>query len=226
MLITIPDVLDANQLAQCRQLLREAQWEDGSRTAGYIAQRAKRNQQLALDDPLARRLGDMILGVLAQNQMFIAAALPAKILPPRFNRYEDSGHYGNHIDNAVFVVPGTSERVRSDVSCTLFLNEPDDYDGGELTIEDTYGTRRIKLPAGHMVVYPGTSLHHVTPVTRGARVASFFWVQSLVRHAHQRAILWELDQSIQDVAMRIEDPAELARLSGVYHNLVREWADI
>ncbi|MDX3893974.1 Fe2+-dependent dioxygenase [Pusillimonas sp.] len=225
MLITIPDVLDANQLALCRRLLQEAQWEDGSQTAGYIAQRAKQNRQLALNDPIATRLGDLILGELGRNQSFIAAALPAKILAPRFNRYENSGHYGNHIDNAVFVAPGTAQRVRSDVSCTLFLSDPGDYEGGELTIEDTYGTRQIKLPAGHMVVYPGTSLHHVTPVTRGVRVASFFWVQSMVRYAHQRAILWELDQSIQEIAMQTDDPSRLARLSGVYHNLIREWAD-
>lgn len=225
MLITIPDVLDAETLATCRQLLRDARWQDGGATAGYIAQGAKNNQQLALDDPLARRLGEVILGALSQNQTFIAAALPAQVLPPRFNRYENSGHYGNHIDNAVFVVPGTSQRIRSDVSCTLFFSDPDEYEGGELTIEDTYGTRQVKLPAGHMVVYPGTSLHHVTPVTKGARVASFFWVQSMVRHAQQRAILWDLDQSIQQMATQLDDPTNLARLSGVYHNLIREWAD-
>lgn len=226
MLITIPDVLDANQLALCRQLLQEAEWEDGAKTAGYIAVQTKQNLQLPLDSPQAQRMADLILNVLVQNQVFIAAALPAKILPPRFNRYENSGHYGNHIDNAVFAAPGTPQRVRSDVSCTLFLSEPDEYEGGELSIEDTYGTRRVKLPAGHMVVYPGTSLHHVTPVTKGVRLASFFWVQSMVRHAHQRAILWELDQSIQEIAMQTDDPSRLARLSGVYHNLVREWAEL
>lgn len=226
MLITIPDVLDANQLAQCRQLLQQAEWEDGARTAGYIALQAKQNLQLGLDSPVAQHLGDIVLGALAQNQAFIAAALPAKILPPRFNRYENSGHYGNHIDNAVFVAPGTTQRVRSDVSCTLFFSEPDEYEGGELSVEDTYGVQRIKLPAGHMVVYPGTSLHHVTPVTKGVRIASFFWVQSMVRHAHKRAILWELDQSIQEIAMQTDDASKLARLSGVYHNLIREWAEL
>jgi len=225
MLITIPDVLDADQLKACRQQLQQGQWQDGSKTAGYIALRAKQNQQLDLNDPVARQLGELIQGVLAHNQTFIAAALPAKILPPRFNRYEDSGHYGNHIDNAIFLVPETAQRIRSDVSCTLFLSEPDEYEGGELIIEDTYGTQQVKLPAGHMVVYPGTSLHRVAPVTKGARMASFFWVQSMVRHAHRRALLWELDQSIQAIAMQTQDLSQLARLSGVYHNLIREWAD-
>ena len=226
MLITIPDVLDANQLAHCRQLLQHASWEDGAKTAGYIAVQAKQNLQLSLSDPLNKALGDIILGALAQNQAFIAAALPAKILPPRFNRYENSGQYGNHIDNAVFAAPGSNERIRSDISCTLFFSEPDEYEGGELSIEDTYGTQQIKLPAGHMVVYPGNSLHHVTPVTKGARMASFFWVQSMVRQAHKRAILWELDQSIQEIAMATDDASRLARLSGVYHNLIREWAEV
>lgn len=226
MLITIPDVLDAQQLAHCRQRLQQAAWEDGAGTAGYIAQQAKQNLQLGLDSPLARELGEIILNALAQNQAFIAAALPAKILPPRFNRYEDSGHYGNHIDNAIFVAPGSAQRIRSDVSCTLFFSEPNEYEGGELSIEDTYGVQRVKLPAGHMVVYPGNSLHHVTPVTQGVRMASFFWVQSMVRHAHQRSILWELDQSIQELAMQTDDASKLARLSGVYHNLVREWAEV
>ena len=226
MLITIPDVLDAKQLAHCRQLLQQASWEDGAKTAGYIAVQAKQNLQLSLNDPLNKALGDIILGALAQNQAFIAAALPAKILPPRFNRYEHSGQYGNHIDNAIFAAPGSNERIRSDISCTLFFSEPDEYEGGELSIEDTYGTQQIKLPAGHMVVYPGNSLHHVTPVTKGVRMASFFWVQSMVRQAHKRAILWELDQSIQEIAMATDDASRLARLSGVYHNLVREWAEV
>jgi PKHD-type hydroxylase len=231
MLVTLPNVLDASQLARCRRQLEQAEWEDGARTAGYIAQQAKQNRQLPLDSSVAQQLGELILAALANNPGFVAAALPAKILPPRFNRYENAGHYGNHIDNAVFAAPGTPERVRSDVSCTLFLSEPGEYDGGELCIEDSYGAKRIKLPAGHMVVYPGTSLHHVTPVTRGKRLASFFWVQSMVRHAHQRALLWELDQSIQALAAQAGAPdthimAQVTRLSGVYHNLVREWAEI
>ena len=226
MLITIPDVLTAQQVADFQQHLQQANWEDGKNTAGYVASQVKTNLQLPVDDPVAKQLGEFIVGVLANHPAFIAAVLPAKILPPRFNRYQGGGTYGNHIDNALFAVPGSAERVRTDVSSTLFLNDPSEYEGGELIIEDTYGEQRIKLPAGHLVVYPGTSLHRVTPVTKGARLASFFWSQSMVRHAHKRAMLWELDQSIQEVAARDPDSPALANLSGVYHNLIREWAEI
>lgn len=226
MLITIPDVLTAQQVADFQQHLQQANWEDGKNTAGYVASQVKTNLQLPVDDPVAKQLGDYIVSVLANHPAFIAAVLPAKVLPPRFNRYQGGGTYGNHIDNALFAVPGSAERVRTDVSSTLFLNDPSEYEGGELIIEDTYGEQRIKLPAGHLVVYPGTSLHRVTPVTKGARLASFFWSQSMVRHAHKRAMLWELDQSIQEVAARDPDSPALANLSGVYHNLIREWAEI
>jgi PKHD-type hydroxylase len=148
------------------------------------------------------------------------------MLPPRFNRYEGGGEYGNHIDNAIFTVPGTAQRLRTDVSTTLFFSDPDEYEGGELIIEDVYGAQSIKLPAGHMVVYPGTSLHRVQPVTKGTRYASFFWTQSMVRHAHQRKLLWELDQSIQQLARQNADAQELSRLTGIYHNLLREWSDV
>lgn len=226
MLIVIPDVLSADEVRQCRQALEQASWHDGKQTAGYIAADVKTNLQLAVDNPVAKQLGDFIVQVLANHPAFIAAALPAKILPPRFNRYEGGGAYGNHIDNALFVVNDTGQRIRSDVSTTLFLSDQDEYEGGELVVEDTYGSQSIKLPAGHMVVYPGTSLHRVNPVTRGTRYGSFFWSQSMVRHAHKRSMLWELDQSIQNVASRDPDHPALANLSGVYHNLIREWAEI
>lgn len=226
MLIAIPDVLSADEVRQCRELLDQAQWEDGKKTAGYIAADVKTNLQLDINNPVAKQLGDFLVQILAKHPAFIAAALPTKILPPRFNRYEGGGAYGNHIDNALFVVDGTGQRIRTDVSTTLFLSEPEEYEGGELVIEDTYGSQSIKLPAGHLVVYPGTSLHRVNPVTAGTRYASFFWSQSMVRHAHKRSMLWELDQSIQSVATRDADHPALADLSGVYHNLIREWAEV
>ncbi len=226
MLIVIPNLLTAEEVQRCRMALLSASWEDGLKTAGYIAAGVKKNQQLPIESSVAKELGAFIMQRLAAHPQFIAAALPAKILPPRFNRYEGGQTYGNHIDNAIFNVPGTQERIRSDVSSTLFLSAPDEYQGGELVIEDTYGSQQIKLNAGDLVVYPGTSLHRVNPVTEGMRLASFFWTQSMVRHAHRRALLWELDQSIQHLAASGADGEELARLSGVYHNLIREWAEI
>jgi len=226
MLIVIPDLLTPDEVRHCRLALLEAQWEDGLNTAGYLAAEVKKNQQLPLDHPVGKELGAQIMHRLASHPQFIAAALPARILPPRFNRYEGGETYGNHIDNAIFNIPGTEQRIRSDVSSTLFLSAPDEYDGGELVIEDTYGSQEIKLAAGDLVVYPGTSLHRVNPVTRGLRLGSFFWTQSMVRSAQHRAMLWELDQSIQRLAQQEVAAAELARLSGVYHNLIREWAEV
>src|SRR5690625_1855345 len=226
MLIVIPEVLNSEEVKQCRMALLSAQWEDGLTTAGYIAADVKKNQQLPLDSSVAKELGALIMQRLASHPQFIAAALPAKMLPPRFNRYEGGQTYGNHIDNAIFNVPGTQERIRSDVSSTLFLSSPDEYEGGELVIEDTYGSQQVKLNAGDLVVYPGTSLHRVNPVTKGMRLASFFWTQSMVREADRRAMLCVLDQSIQHLAEKGVDMAELARLSGVYHNLIREWAEV
>ncbi|MBP6020003.1 MAG: Fe2+-dependent dioxygenase [Burkholderiaceae bacterium] len=225
MLITIPDLLPADQVLQCRQALEQADWTDGLATAGHIAAQAKNNRQLPLDHPLAAKIGDLILQALSQNPLFISAALPLRVLPPRFNRYEGGGEYGNHIDNAIFGIPGTSQRVRSDISTTVFFTDPQAYDGGELIIEDTYGRHSVKLPAGHAVIYPGTSLHRVTPVSRGTRLASFFWTQSLVRLDHQRAMLWELDNTIQSLASTDAKSPALPRLSGIYHNLLREWSD-
>lgn len=225
MIQTIPDVLSPEQLASCRQALERAEWKDGRLTAGHQALRIKDNLQLAHDDPVSTRIGDLILDVLARNPRFLAAALPLKVMPPRFNRYEGGGTYGYHIDNAIMTAPGTSHRMRTDLSATLFFSQPDEYDGGELIVEDTYGTHSVKLPAGHMVLYPGTSLHQVTPVTRGTRYAAFFWIQSLVREDHQRALLLNLDTAIQELTLATPEHPALGRLLGVYHNLLRTWAE-
>jgi PKHD-type hydroxylase len=224
-ILTIPDLLDAAAVARCRQQLETARWVDGRSTAGHQAVRNKANQQLAQDDPLGQQIGELILRALGAHPLFLSAALPLKVLPPRFNRYVDGGSYGNHVDNAVFSLPGTPHRIRSDLSATLFFSDPDEYEGGELVIEDTFGTQRVKLPRGQMLLYPGSSLHRVEPVTRGARLAAFFWTQSLVREDSQRRLLFELDQSIQSLTARQPDAAELHGLLGVYHNLVRRWAD-
>ncbi|HUG57494.1 MAG TPA: Fe2+-dependent dioxygenase [Candidimonas sp.] len=225
MMLKIPDVLTADQVRQCRQALEQADWVDGRTTAGHVAVKAKNNLQLPLDHPVAQQLGEFILGILSQNPSFISAALPLRILPPRFNRYEGGGDYGYHIDNSIFGVPGTQQRIRTDISSTLFFSDPDEYDGGELVVQDTYGTHTVKLPAGHMVVYPGASLHRVTPVTRGTRYASFFWTQSLVREDSRRSLLWELDTAIQNVAQTMPDHESMPQLTGVYHNLIREWSN-
>ena len=225
MIHVIPDLLPPERLEQTCRALAAARWVDGRATAGVQAQRVKDNQQLDQNDPLVVQLGQWILDALGQHELFLSAALPLKVLPPRFNRYTGGGSYGAHIDNAVFSVPGSPQRIRSDVSATLFLSDPDTYDGGELIVEDTWGTQQIKLPRGHLVVYPGSSLHRVAPVTRGARIASFFWTQSLVREDSQRALLFQLDRSIQALRARDAEAPELAALLGVYHNLVRRWAD-
>ncbi|MDO5624309.1 MAG: Fe2+-dependent dioxygenase [Pseudomonadota bacterium] len=225
MMIDIPDVLTPAQLAHCRQMLAAADWADGRQTAGHIAVSAKHNLQLPPTSATSVALGNLVLEAIGQNRSFIAAALPLKVLPPLFNRYEGGGHYGSHVDNAVRTLPGSAERVRTDISCTLFFSEPHEYDGGELVVQDTYGTRGVKLPAGHLVVYPGTSLHHVTPVTRGTRLAAFFWVQSLVRTDAQRSVLLELDTAIQSLTQRHPSDESLVPLTGVYHNLLRQWSN-
>jgi len=225
MLIEIPDVLTHEQYTHCRKLLEDAQWTDGKLTAGHSALSAKRNLQLPMTSQAAIELGNLILDTIGQHPQFVAATLPLKVLPPMFNCYRGGGTYGNHIDNAIRQLPGSPHRVRTDISCTLFLSEPDEYDGGELVIEDTYGTRGVKLPAGHMVVYPGTSLHRVTPVTRGARYAAFFWVQSFIRSDPQRSILLELDTAIQQLTQALPEHPSLVQLTGVYHNLLRQWAE-
>jgi PKHD-type hydroxylase len=225
-LLCIPDVLSKDQVKTLRAIIDAGQWVDGRATAGVQSGSVKRNQQLAEDSPLAREAGDIVLDALGLCQTFVSAALPLKTFPPLFNRYEGGGSFGVHIDNAIRPVQGTSVRVRTDLSATLFLSEPEDYEGGELIIETSTGGQAIKLPAGHMLLYPASSLHEVTPVTSGARVASFFWVQSMVRDEGERALLFDLDQSIQTLAAQIgSDHREVVKLTGLYHNLVRRWAD-
>ena len=225
MLITIPDVLGPQQLAHCRSVLQEADWTDGRVSAGYQGQRVKDNAQLPEASAAARELGDLVLAALERNPLFISAVLPSLVYPPMFNRYQGGQQFGAHIDNAVRLLPGTGRKLRTDVSCTLFLSEPEEYDGGELLVEDTYGTHSVKLPAGQMIVYPSTSLHRVEPVTRGARVASFFWAQSMIRDDGQRALLFDMDSALQHLHRTGADADALVRLTGSYHNLLRMWAE-
>jgi PKHD-type hydroxylase len=224
MVIEIPELFAPPEVQDMRKALEAADWDHGRATAGYRAARVKDNDQLAVDHPLARELGQRILAKLSQTPLFIAAALPARVLPPRFSRYDGRGEYGNHVDNAIFPLPGTGEHVRSDISATLFLSEPDDYDGGELVIEDMFGTHSAKLPAGHVIVYPGSSLHCVEPVTRGVRYAAFFWTQSFVASAERRRLLFELDGAIQSVATDHPEHGSVDTLTQVYHNLLRQWS--
>lgn len=226
MLLHIPGVLNAEQVARCRRVLGEAEWVDGRVTAGHQSARAKDNMQLPEHHPAARELGDMIVAALERNPLFMAAALPSKVFPPLFNRYEGGQSFGNHVDNAVRQVTGTPHRVRTDLSVTLFLAQPEEYDGGELLVEDTYGVHGVKLPAGDLILYPASSLHRVNPVTRGARLASFFWVQSMVRDDGERALLFDLDTSIQRLAQDSPEHPSAMQLTNVYHNLLRRWADV
>jgi PKHD-type hydroxylase len=226
MLLQVPDVLTPEQVAQCRQTLEQAEWIDGRVTAGYQSARTKDNLQLPEDHPAARQLGELILATLQNNALFMAAALPLKVFPPLFNRYQGGQSFGTHVDNAVRQVTGTPHRVRTDLSATLFFTGPDEYDGGELLVEDTYGTHNVKLPAGNLILYPSTSLHHVRPVTRGARIASFFWIQSMVRDDGQRTLLFDLDMAIQRITQDVPDHPSAVQLTGVYHNLLRRWADV
>ena len=225
MLITIPGVLTAEQVAACTTRLAQASWADGRESAGYLALGAKNNAQLPDADPIARELGDTILRALEKNPLFFAAALPLKVLPPLFNRYAGEQAYGRHIDGAIRPVAGTHHRLRTDLSATLFLSAPESYDGGELVIQDPLGERAVKLAAGDLFLYPASSVHRVTPVTRGVRLAAFFWIQSMVRDATQRSILFQLDSSIQRLAKDVPGHASLVDLAGVYHNLLRAWAD-
>jgi PKHD-type hydroxylase len=218
--------LTADEVARARQALAAADWVDGRVTAGHQSTRVKQNQQLPEDSPAARELGELIVRALQQNALFVAAALPLRVFPPLFNRYEGGGSFGNHVDNAIRQVPGTPLRLRTDLSATLFLTDPADYDGGELLIDDTYGVHSVKLPAGHLVLYPSTSLHRVTPVTRGARVSSFFWIQSLVRQDAHRTLLFDLDTAIQRLNQDLPDHPSAVQLTGVYHNLLRQWAEL
>jgi len=226
MLLHIPDVLTGDPLARARQRLESAGWVDGRITAGHQSARVKDNLQLPDDHPAAREIGELIMAALQRHALFISAALPLRVFPPLFNRYEGGQTFGNHVDNAVRYVPGTPHQIRTDLSATLFFSEPEDYDGGELVVEDTYGLHSVKLPAGHMVLYPSSSLHHVRPVTRGARIASFFWIQSMVRDDGERTVLFDLDTAIQRVNVDVPDHPSAVQLTGVYHNLLRRWADL
>ena len=226
MMLSIPDVLTAEQVAYCRQVMDDAAWIDGNATSGHQSALAKNNMQLPEDSPAARQLGGLVLDALEKVPLFISAALPLKVFPPLFNRYAGGQSFGLHVDNAIRAMRDADFRIRTDLSCTLFLAGPNEYDGGELIVEDTYGSHSVKLPAGHMVLYPSTSLHRVAPVTRGARIASFFWLQSMVRDDGERLLLFQLDSNIQQLAAEKShaDPV-VVQLTGLYHNLLRRWAD-
>lgn len=226
MMLAIPDVLDAAALQRVRALLDTAAWADGNITSGPQAALAKRNEQLPEASAEAQEASAIVLDALGRSPLFFAAALPLKIYPPLFNRYAGGQNFGTHIDNAIRIQPGSQFRVRSDLSATLFLSDPDSYDGGELTVEHNLGVQQVKLPAGHLVLYPASSLHHVRPVTRGMRAASFFWIQSMVREDSARQTLFDLDTTIQTlVTERGHDDRAIIQLTGLYHNLLRRWAD-
>ena len=226
MILALPDVLSPSQLGEARTLLDAAEWIDGRATAGHQGALVKDNLQIPLGHPAARQVGEMILKSLGQYALFMSAALPLQILPPMFNRYSGGQNFGTHVDGSVRTVPGTGHRLRTDLSATLFFSEPEDYDGGELVIEDTYGAKSVKLPAGHMILYPSTSLHRVTPVTRGARLCSFFWLQSMIRDGGQRSLLFEMDVAIQRLGSENAQHPSVVSLTGVYHNLLRQWAEM
>jgi PKHD-type hydroxylase len=226
MLLPITRVLSPDQVAAARRTLENAAWISGQATAGHQSLRAKDNMQVAEDDPAAREVGGLILDALQAQPVFMSAALPLKVFPPLFNRYRGGQSFGTHVDNAIRQVTGTPHRVRTDLAATLFLTGPDEYDGGELAVEDTYGVHQVKLPAGDLILYPASSLHHVQPVTRGERIASFFWIQSMVRDDGQRTLLFDLDTGIQRLSRDHPDHASAVQLTGVYHNLLRRWADV
>jgi PKHD-type hydroxylase len=226
MMLQIADVLTPEQVAACRQALSGAAWVDGRVTAGVQSALAKDNAQIPEDHPVARNLGDMIVTALERTPLFHSAALPLRVFPPLFNRYGGGQAFGTHVDNAVRQIRGTPHRIRTDLSATLFLTQPEEYDGGVLTVEDRFGVQAIKLPAGHMVLYPASSLHHVTPVTGGVRIAAFFWIQSMIRDDAQRTLLFDLDASIQSLGRDLPGHASVVQLTGIYHNLIRQWAEL
>ncbi|NWB56549.1 Fe2+-dependent dioxygenase [Pseudomonas sp. F8002] len=226
MLIEIPGLLSAEEVAVAVATLLDQPWVDGKVTAGQRSAMAKNNRQLSEDAPVAIRLGEQILSRLSDNALFMSAALPKKIYPPLFNRYSGGEAFDWHIDNAIRGLKGVRERVRTDISATLFLADPASYDGGELVIRDTFGEHAVKLPAGHLLIYPGSSLHRINPVTRGERIASFFWIESLVREDSQRQLLLDMDVAIQRLTAQHADDHALLQLSGAYHNLLRRWSDV
>jgi PKHD-type hydroxylase len=225
MLLHVPKVLTDAQVARCRELMERAPWVDGRVTAGHQSARAKDNLQIPEGSPEAREMGDMIVAALERNPLFISAALPQRVFPPLFNCYRPGMTFGAHVDNAIRQVTGTPFRIRTDLATTLFLTRPEEYDGGELVVEDTYGAHSVKLPAGDLILYPATSLHRVTPVTRGARLSSFFWIQSMVRDDGRRALLFDFDMAINQVNQAVPDHAAVVALTSCYHNLLRQWAD-
>jgi PKHD-type hydroxylase len=231
MLIVVPQVFSKERVREIRAMLDAAEWVDGKVTAGHQSAQTKFNSQIPEVDPVARQVGGLILQALGTNALFRSAALPLQVFPPLFNRYGGGQTFGTHVDNAIRTHGPTGGRIRTDLSCTLFFSEPDEYDGGELVVEDTYGSKSVKLPAGDMILYPSTSLHHVTPVTRGARVSSFFWLQSMIRQDAQRTLLFDLDTAIQRLGGSAQADGEAIKastvqLTGVYHNLLRQWAEL
>jgi PKHD-type hydroxylase len=226
MLLRIPQVLTPDEIAQCRDRLAKATWGDGRVTAGHQSVKVKDNLQLPEDSADSRELGAVVMSALERSALFVSAALPHRVFPPLFNKYEPGMGFGAHVDNAVRQVPGSPQRIRTDVSATLFISTPEDYDGGELIVEDTYGTHDVKLPAGDMILYPATSLHRVAPVTRGARVAAFFWIQSMVKDDGERTLLFNLDRAIVQLGSAAPDQPALVQLTAIYHNLIRKWGDL
>lgn len=226
MLLHIPDVLTLDQLATCRTALDKADWVNGQVTAGFQSARVKDNTQIPETHPTAKMLGDMILAALEQSPLFMSATLALRVFPPLFSRYVPGQQFGTHVDGAIRQVRGTSHRIRTDMSATLFLSAPEEYEGGELVVEDQFGLHSVKLPAGGLVVYPSSSLHRVQPITSGVRLVSFFWLQSMVRDDGQRTLLFDLDRAIQALGSDVPEHAAMVSLTGVYHNLIRRWGDL
>lgn len=227
MLLVIPDVLTQDEVQHCRTIMKQADWQDGLATAGALSAQVKQNRQLPIGSEPARLLGNIVLTALSANPLFLSAALPLRILPPMFNRYAGGEYFGVHVDNAIRTIPQSGTQIRTDLSMTLFFSEPEEYEGGELHVETQFGSNTVKLEAGSMVLYPATSLHQVTPVTAGERLSSFFWLQSMIRDEQCRTMLFDLDQTIQSLAGErgLQDPA-CVKLSGIYHNLIRQWAEM
>jgi PKHD-type hydroxylase len=224
MMIHIPNVLNAEQVARCRAVMEKAAWVDGRVTAGHQSAKVKFNLQLPETAPEARELGDMVMDALGRSNLFMSAVLPKQVFPPLFNRYDAGMTFGAHVDNAIRA--GNGARIRTDVSSTLFISAPEDYDGGELVVQDTYGEHTVKLPAGDMIVYPATSLHNVMPITRGSRIASFFWTQSMIRDESKRALLFDMDMAIVKLGRDHPEHASNVELTAIYHNLLRQWAEL
>jgi PKHD-type hydroxylase len=225
MMVHIPNVLTPDEIAQCRAVMERAAWIDGRVTAGHQSGRVKFNLQLPEDSNEARDLGGMVMNALARNNLFVSAVLPKQVFPPLFNRYDAGMVFGSHVDNAIREHAASGLRVRTDVSSTLFISDPEEYEGGELVVDDTYGSHSVKLPAGDMIVYPGTSVHNVTPITRGSRIAAFFWTQSLIREESKRALMFDLDTSIIGLTRDHPDHPSVVQLTAIYHNLLRQWAE-